>query len=185
VLSVAFLAIARPDLTVSDDPMSEYVHGPYSYVQVAVFFVIALSSALFARRLWCVAGGSWRSRVPAILLSFWAVGIAVAGCFDAEDRVLGTGQGAVHNAAVTVAFVMALLAMALRRDGPAPTSRLLRANAPVWTLVTGIALVATAILADRPGFGLAERFLAAVVVAWLITTGQWLMSAIRDVAPGD
>jgi len=39
--------LARPDLSVSNDPISEYVMGHLSYVQIAVFFTVGVSLSLW------------------------------------------------------------------------------------------------------------------------------------------
>lgn len=178
IVAVASLAVARPDLSISSDPISEYVHGPYSYVQVAVFFAVGVSSMGVAGGLRCVLAPLRLGRIAAAALGVWAVGMIVAGVIDVEDEHFGTRQGAIHDATVTVAFLMLLAAavtaaISLRR----PPQRGWTPLSWAWAISLGTTLLLTGVLDGTAWFGLAERVLALVAITWLIYLGAGLYGA--------
>jgi len=180
---VALLALARPDLSISNDPISEYVHGPHSYVQIAVFFTVGVSSLALARGAWLTSAGR-RARAAALLVAVWGVGMILGGIIDVEDQIWRTEQGAVHNVVVKIAFLAVTGAMALvvrwrrRPASEAPgKARALRIDSPGWVALTTVALTAAAVLQGGRWFGVAQRVLAGSVVAWLIRAGLHLMVA--------
>jgi len=170
--SVMGLAILRPDLDISRDPISEYVHGPFAFVQIAVFFAVGAASIVIALALWQV-GASGKGRLTAILTFVWGVGILIAGLIDVEDRVLGTDEGAIHDLVVKAAFVVLLGAAVTAVRHTPPRSRE-RAIAAALVLVMGGAIVLTATTEGGRWFGLTERILAATAVAWLLVVGSRL-----------
>ncbi|MEO5680293.1 MAG: DUF998 domain-containing protein [Acidimicrobiales bacterium] len=180
--SVTALAVARPDLRLAHDAISEYVHGPFGYVQTLVFLVVAASSAVVAALL-PVAGRATAGRWMRLGLLVWAAGMALGGAIDVEDAVAGTDSGAVHNVVVKVAFVALAGSMvaACRRPGasafPRPGSRL-------WSLVLLVTLVGSATLEGMPLFGTVQRILATTAVLWLVTVALDIRAAACDSPPG-
>jgi len=186
---VTLLALARPDLSVSNDPISEYVHGPHSYVQIAVFFTVGVSSLALARGAWLTSAGR-RTRSAALLVALWGVGMLLGGIIDVEDQIWRTDQGVVHNVVVKIAFLAVGGAMALvvrwrrRPAAEGPRERWLpRLDSPRWLALTTVALTTAAVLQGGRWFGMAQRVLAGSVVAWLVCAGLHLFDA-RPAAEG-
>jgi len=162
-LAVLALARLRPDLPIAREPMSEYVHGPYSWVQVAVFVLVGLGSLSIAWQ----AQPRRRRRFPSErpFLVAWGIGMLLAAVIDVEDQVLNTEQGAVHNLVVKAAFVALLLAALIERPESPDTARGERAGLIVL-LVAMMAL--TAILERSAGYGAAQRGLGMVALLWVM-----------------
>jgi hypothetical protein len=180
IVAVGSLALARPDLSISSDPISEYVHGPYSFVQVAVFFAVGISSAGIAGGLRCVLLPMRLSRIAAVGVGVWAVGMMIAGVVDVEDEHFGTNQGAIHDAIVTVAFLMLFVAaFTAARARPGPHQRWWTPLSWAWAISLGVTLLLTGLLDRTPWFGLAERVLALVAVTWLMYLGVGLQRRDR------
>lgn len=180
IFAVGALAIARPDLSISSDPISEYVHGRFSYVQIVVFFAVGVASAGIAGGLHCVLLPPRLSRLSAIALAIWSVGMMVAGVIDIEDQHFGTSEGAIHDITVTIAFLMLFVAAVIAaRARPRPLRH--RRSWPVvtgaWAVGIGVTLLLTGVADGTPWFGLAERALALVAVTWLIYLGTGLLVA--------
>jgi hypothetical protein len=176
--SVVALALLRPDLDISQDPISEYVHGPFAYVQVAVFFAVGASSIVIAAGLWR-AGGSERGRgrggggVTAALTLAWAVAIIIAGLIDVEDQILNTEKGAVHDLVAKTAFIVLFgAAVTAVRHTPRHSPR--RIVAGGMAAAMGAALAFTAATDGGRWFGLTERVLAGTAIAWLVLVGSQL-----------
>lgn len=161
--AVAALALLRPDLPMAREPMSEYVHGPYSWVQIAVFFLVGLGSLSIAWQAKGQRRGRFGSERP--FLFAWAVGMVLAGLIDVEDQVLNTDQGAVHNLVVKVAFVALLLAAVIERPDATGAGRRVRL---ALIVLLGVLMALTAFLDGKVGYGAAQRGLGAVALAWII-----------------
>jgi hypothetical protein len=172
--SVVALALLRPDLDISQDPISEYVHGPFAYVQVAVFFAVGASSIVIAAGLGR-AGGSerGRGRVTAALTLAWAVAIIIAGLIDVEDQILNTEKGAVHDLVAKTAFIVLFgAAVTAVRHTPRHSPRRIVAGGVAAAM--GAALAFTAATDGGRWFGLTERVLAGTAIAWLVLVGSQL-----------
>jgi hypothetical protein len=72
--AVLALAVLRPDLDLAADPISEYVHGPFSAVQIAVFFAVGLASVVIAHAMRRALWDRDRLQVTSSLTWAWAIG---------------------------------------------------------------------------------------------------------------
>jgi len=157
---VLVLARLRPDLPITNEPMSEYVHGPYNWLQTSVFFLVGLASILIARQ-----AGTLRKVGERIFLVIWGLGIVTAGVVDVEDRIANTEHGAVHNLVVKLAFLSLFVGAAVDLGSSARERRRQRA---VLTVLLGTTMLATAILEGSDGYGVAQRALGTAALVWII-----------------
>jgi hypothetical protein len=158
--------------------MSEYVHGPYSWIQIMVFFLVGSASLGVARQAPTRRGSGLVSERPFLIV--WAIGMIVAGLVDVEDQLFDTEQGAVHNLVVKVAFVALLVAACFERRRSGNVVRGVRS----WlTLLLAVAMVATAILDGEQGYGAAQRALGSVALIWIISYAHRGRGA-TDTGPG-
>lgn len=177
-LAVAFASIVvvdlfNPQYRAVVEPASRYVHGRAGWLIVVSLVVIAVTSALLARRTRRLAPSGRRACWGQALLVVWAAGVLVAAVFPADapgrwshPSVSDTVHGLAAWAALTAFPVGAgLLTAAL--GGPA---RL------VWPALASV--LSTVVLAvflidvmggrSLPGiFGLVERATLGMDLAWL------------------
>lgn len=166
-LAVVSLAVLRPELSISNHPISEYAHGPYSWVQFSVFLVVGFASLTLAAAVRLLEPRQKWPRLTQLMLGLWGVGMIVAGMVDVEDQVFATDQGVVHRIVVELAFGSLLGAMVLMNHLPLVGRRHALGTSHVWTLVGTTALVLTAMLDGGRWYGLAQRLLAGTAVMWL------------------
>jgi hypothetical protein len=174
--AVVTLAILRPDLDIAADPISEYVHGPFSVVQIVVFFAVGLASMVIAHAMRDALRERDRWQVTSSLTWAWAIGIVIAGFVDVEDQYFGTEAGSIHDFVAKAAFVLLALAgwSAIRLTPPRTRER---HGATVLAAAMTAALLVTGVHEGTRWFGLAERALAGVGLLWLVATAELLQQA--------
>ncbi len=180
VATLAGLHEVRPDVDVFVQPISAYARGPYGGC-----FAAAL--AAWGGSAWLLEASLWRksTRLDRTLLTLFGAGLAVAAAFPMDvpfppaEWSLNhlSRSGLVHiTAASASSLVFPIAALRLSpRVGPV---RGLRATA----VLSAVAALGTFFVPfiDVRYFGLAQRVLAALVLAWMIRVSVVLALSLHS-----
>jgi hypothetical membrane protein len=159
--------------------VSEFANGPTGWLFGVGLFGNAAGNALVAFGLFCLLPrGAVRAAATTLFLCA-AAGLVLAGVFDTDPPgVAMSAAGLVHRSAVSAAFAVGLLALALFSGAFAarPDWRL---AARVSTSLTALAALASValLLAFLFGWrpGLVERIAVAPFLAWEFWAGVHLV----------
>ena len=180
VATLAGLHGVRRDVDVFVEPISAYARGPYGGC-----FAAAL--AAWGGSAWLLEASLWRksTRLDCALLTLFGAGLVVAAAFPMDvpfppaEWTLNhlSWSGVVHmTAASASSFVFPVAALRLSpRVGPV---RGLRATAAL----SAVAALGTFVVpfVDVRYFGLAQRMLAALVLAWMIRVSAVLVWSVHS-----
>jgi hypothetical protein len=165
VVVVVLQAVQSPQYHPGSQAISELALGRAGWLMAVAFCSLAVGTAALTRLVWSLT----RSRVAAWLLAISAALTALSAFVHADgEHVHGTTlHGAIHQIAGVLTFAGTLVAMFL-------VARRLRRD-PAWrtlghvTLAMAVAGVAAFFLVPVLGnahFGVAQRLLVGVLIAW-------------------
>lgn len=155
--------------------MSEFANGPIGWLFGVGLFGNAVGSALIGFGLYGVLPrGRVRTAATTLFLCA-AAGLMLGGIFDTDPAGAAlTAAGLVHRTAVSAAFVVGLVALALFSGAIAtrPEWRLaarISASLTALAVTASVALVLALLFGWRPG--LVERLAVAAFLAWEFWAG--------------
>lgn len=160
----------RSDLSPWSDSISMYGVGAHAYVSTAAVVTLGLAALALAR---CLRAGPGSHEVSpaAPLLAVWGAGLLLLGVFDADDGPLDT-SGVVHTRIAQFAFGIAVVAVVVLSRAFRRLGWWTATTALAWAAVSVAAAVATVVTLESPWFGVTERVLAVVLVAWSVAVGR-------------
>lgn len=163
VVVVSLLHVLQPGYAPRDQLMSELALGRHGWAMLFAF----LGPGLAFTGVWVGVSASGPARGYGVLLLATATFFMVAGVFPLGETA------SLHIGAISMAFVLAVLAMYLF---PACSGRA-SASAPrwvSWTLAAGVA-ASVALGHSVVPMGVGQRMAAACLLLWLGVTG-WRLS---------
>jgi hypothetical protein len=188
VICTLVLHIVQPELSPLNEAMSYYVHGKHGWLLTTALLAIGAGSLSLTVALATILRG-WTARVGIGLLAIWSVGAILGGVFAADppgnwDQPPSL-SGAIHGVAALVALTAFPLAAAMiaaswrSNQAKSLVGGLLRLFA-FGSVISFIAFAASLVpVVFRPGppvlFGLTERILLAVYVAWICVAAVGLL----------
>lgn len=181
-LVAAFLLVAaaaqgwRSDLDPLRAPLSAYLVGPGGAVVQAAYFALAMAMLLLAVGMQRALVAPARSVVPAALLAFGALALAVTALANGSSPEATF----VHGVAAPGAFLATATALPLQgwRFRFDPQWRAHTGGAFAWGLLAFAALWAHALWRDGPR-GLTQKAVIVLIVVWLGWAGWRLWRGAR------
>ncbi len=191
VVMLSLLHVLQPDLSPLNEAMSYYVHGAHGWLLTLGLFSLGLGSLALTLAL---MGDVWSaiSRGGWWCLGIWSAGVLLGAVFAADPA----GQwdkppsvsGSIHGIAAMIALAVFPVAAVLISRGLRLTAQWgessrvldLLSKASAASLVLFMSSLAPVMI--RPGppvlFGLTERILFAIYVAWLAVMAVALLQKV-------
>jgi hypothetical membrane protein len=166
---VVLQVVQQPGYSPMREAISELALGRSGWLMAVAFCSLALGMALLARLIWTLTG----DRIATLLLGL-AAAFTVLSAFvhaDGEKVHRTTAHGAVHQVVGVLTFVATIVAMFLvaRPLSIQPAWRRLGRITRVAAFVGVPAFLLVPVLGNSH-FGLAQRALVGVLVAWVAFT---------------
>jgi hypothetical membrane protein len=182
VLNV-ILQLSPPHYSLVSQAVSDLAIGRYGWAMDAGFFLCGGSIVAFVAGAWLTTTRGTRPRVGFLLLAVWGLA-TMAIAFAHPDLVDANGypgtlkafdaspsiHGKVHLAIAAVVFLSMLLGIAVSsvRLGREPRLRPVQRTARVIAAIAVIGLVLTDPLGTRGYYGLMERGVSLLGLAWVV-----------------
>jgi hypothetical protein len=194
VVTVA-MHFLRPDLSPVSSPISEYAVGPDGFLFATALFLWGAAALVLAAGIRRGVGPPGPSRIGLALLGVFGVGLIVASFFPMDvpfppkDFSPGsvTASGVTHVLSATVAtFVFPIAALLLSRGFAKDVNgRPFRLPEQALALASAAAVVALFVTSavDIHFFGIAQRVVAALVLAWQLLAAIGLSRAHATESP--
>jgi hypothetical protein len=173
ITAVAVLHALRPDLNPVTHAVSNYAVGPFAFLMISAFFVLAFSEFALAQGLARVLAKSGRVTTSIVLLNLAAFGLIVTGIFRSDvnvPRPPASPGAVVHWTAAGISFLSLMIAIFLltgcfKRDVQwQPMYRLSYA----WLVAIVLALTGYGTLSLVDWTGIGERIFLATCILWLL-----------------
>jgi len=182
VVAVAVLHVLRADLDPTRRFLSQYALGPHGWLMATAFLSIGVACAALAFGLRRAGPRSGFATGGVVALAVAAGGVTLAAAFpmDAPGSP-ATRTGTIHVIDAQLNFTSLAVAalcfsVAFRRD-ERWRGRFRASLGLGLALVVSFAIMMTA----TGGYGLINRAMAGLIVAWLVTTAR----ALREVTAGN
>ncbi|MFN2197925.1 MAG: DUF998 domain-containing protein [Anaerolineales bacterium] len=186
------LYFLRPDINPISQTSVNYTVGPYGFLMISAFIIMALGQGAMVIGLNQGLPESARSRIGLALLGLWALGNLIAGLFradlpGADQTIIGTIaliNGPIHILCLIVGAL--LVSLKFRHD---EMWRPIYRTALVLTLLMVVEFIGTfvTIATSVEITGLIQRIFIVTVLAWVIlvtmrlrTVGMEVISAYAE-----
>ena len=173
-LGIVLMHLLRPDYAVSTHMISHYAVGPWGGVMTTAYSSASLGCLMLALGLLRSRPGSIAGWLATVLLAVASMGLAIAAAFPADlPGAPPTTTGDIHevsflvNVACLVLAAVTTAVVALRDE----RWRAHRLAATVLALLLVVAVVVQFMTLHRGmPYGVANRFLVAVMTVWFVVT---------------
>ncbi|HEY7462272.1 MAG TPA: DUF998 domain-containing protein [Gemmatimonadota bacterium] len=183
MLALLLLHILRPDLAPASSMISDYAVGQYGWVMATVFFVWGVGCLMLLLGLIRAGLRSGIAKLGAAMLGL--VSLCTVNAFFPTDLpdAPETRSGFIHGVVFLVAMASFIPATLLLGVGFGRDSRWRRYRSTALTLaLLNVAAVVLQFLTLHRGmpYGLVNRFVFAMMMAWFIATAIRLRAVPRD-----
>jgi hypothetical protein len=173
-LGIALMHLLRPDYDVSSHMVSDYAVGPWGGVMTTAFAGASLGCLMLALGIVRSRPGSVAGWLAAALFAIASVGLAVtAVCPTDLPGAPATAVGGIHDMSFLVNITSIVLAALLTAVVALRDARW-RANRVPGVVLALLLVVAVAVqfktLHRGMPYGIANRVVIAVMMAWLVVT---------------
>ena len=181
VLGVAFLHVARPELSPVKDRLSEYANGSYGPIMTASFIALGAGVIVLGLAIASTRTPIGRTRVVPLAVIVAGCGLILSGVFrtdpvgapTTDERIHSLASGSASLALIAAAVMSALDARRgqVREPGPPGGLAVLLAG-----LALGLGAISPLVHGSR-WTGLSQRLLWLTLITWLLVTAWRLRTA--------
>jgi hypothetical membrane protein len=187
-VAVVALHFLRPEFNLVNHAVSNYAVGPYGFLMVAAFFVLALSVfalALGLARSLALTSKGWAG---VLLLCIASVGMVVMGIFPGDVNALhppATITGLVHWTAAGLSFLSIMIAAFILSSCFKMDRRWrsFQRISLVLAVSMVVALLVYGILALIGWIGIGQRIYIIVSLMWVLFTAVRLRAIVTKEVP--
>ena len=182
-IALVLVHVLRPERPLATTFIRGYAVGPYGWVMTTAWLGASIGCLMQALGLARIGPRSVAARLGTLLLAIFFLGFLVTAIFPPGPPNSPTLSGQIHEITFFVNISCALLGSVLLAVGfgSDPRWRSFRRTAATLAALLWFALALqflTAYLAV--GYGYANRFFAALIVAWLLTLSIKLRTLARE-----